>query len=337
MNNKSSFFILYSCCIPVKGFNRSTVCDIQRDRYRLIPNALYEILDTYILNQSKSIDYIKQCYDPIYNNTIDEYFEVLAHEEYGFYSDKPVYLPKINTNKFEEPKIITNAIIDFDESSVHNLENIVPQLSLLNCEALELRFYYSLSHKEILHLLEVIDGSSIRSVEVIVKNSPSIDSVESLISLRMSCARLRKITIFNSRFNKILEHEEFYIIYSKENNLSESNCGVIEPWYFNVKTESFIESINYNSCLNRKVSIDRFGNIKNCPSMKKSYGNIINTLLDPIVHSSEFQELWSIKKDEINVCLDCELRYICQDCRAYIMDQNNIYSKPSKCKYSPYD
>jgi hypothetical protein len=49
-----------------------------------------------------------------------------------------------------------------------------------------------------------------------------------------------------------------------------------------------------------------------------------------------FKDAWSINKDEILVCRDCEFRYICSDCRVFIEDPHNIYSKPAKCKYDPY-
>ncbi|MDR2057516.1 MAG: hypothetical protein LBP83_04405, partial [Dysgonamonadaceae bacterium] len=35
-------------------------------------------------------------------------------------------------------------------------------------------------------------------------------------------------------------------------------------------------------------------------------------------------------------CKDCEFRYICTDCRAYLQDSNDIYSQPAKCNYNPY-
>ena len=41
----------------------------------------------------------------------------------------------------------------------------------------------------------------------------------------------------------------------------------------------------------------------------------------------------SAKKDDIDKCKECELRYMCQDCRAYIKDKENIYSAPTKCNY----
>jgi len=49
-----------------------------------------------------------------------------------------------------------------------------------------------------------------------------------------------------------------------------------------------------------------------------------------------FKDLWSINKDQIEVCKDCEFRYVCTDCRAFITDPDNRYSKPSTCTYDPY-
>jgi hypothetical protein len=43
-----------------------------------------------------------------------------------------------------------------------------------------------------------------------------------------------------------------------------------------------------------------------------------------------------VRKDDIEVCKDCEFRYICTDCRIFKNDSNDIYSKPKKCNYDPY-
>ena len=53
-----------------------------------------------------------------------------------------------------------------------------------------------------------------------------------------------------------------------------------------------------------------------------------------IVYSKEFRQCWSIKKDNIKVCKDCELRYNCIDCRAGHQVDNG--SKPVGCNYDPY-
>ena len=70
--------------------------------------------------------------------------------------------------------------------------------------------------------------------------------------------------------------------------------------------------------------------------MKQSFGHILKTNLNDVVNNSKFKKLWTINKDKIDVCQDCEYRYICTDCRAYIKDSNDIYSQPAKCNYNPY-
>jgi SPASM domain peptide maturase of grasp-with-spasm system len=70
--------------------------------------------------------------------------------------------------------------------------------------------------------------------------------------------------------------------------------------------------------------------------MAKSYGNIKDTKLIDVVNNPEFQKLWYIHKDQISVCKDCEFRHICTDCRAYLENPKDVYSKPLKCGYNPY-
>ena len=70
--------------------------------------------------------------------------------------------------------------------------------------------------------------------------------------------------------------------------------------------------------------------------MKRSFGNIKNITLEEALSHPDFKKLWNINKDQIEVCKDCEFRYICTDCRAYLEDPENIYSKPLKCGYNPY-
>ena len=43
-----------------------------------------------------------------------------------------------------------------------------------------------------------------------------------------------------------------------------------------------------------------------------------------------------IKKDNIEVCKDCEFRHICTDCRAFTDSNSRPNARPSKCQYNPY-
>ena len=64
--------------------------------------------------------------------------------------------------------------------------------------------------------------------------------------------------------------------------------------------------------------------------------DIKDTTLQEALEKPGFKDLWNIKKDDIDVCKDCEFRHICTDCRAFIKDENDIYSQPAKCGYNPY-
>lgn len=98
----------------------------------------------------------------------------------------------------------------------------------------------------------------------------------------------------------------------------------------------YTESVNHNSCLNGKISVDSNGNIKNCPSTSELFGNIKSNTLAEAIEMPGFRKYWDISKEKIHVCKDCEFRFICSDCRAYIEDPEDMYSKPLKCGYNPY-
>ncbi len=113
-------------------------------------------------------------------------------------------------------------------------------------------------------------------------------------------------------------------------------CGNILSDYFASNIKHYTEAQKNNTCLNRKIAIDIEGNIKNCPSMKESFGNIRDTTLQEALEKPGFKKYWNITKDQIQTCKDCEFRYICTDCRAYLEAPEDIYSKPLKCGYNPY-
>jgi len=148
---------------------------------------------------------------------------------------------------------------------------------------------------------------------------------------------ISKIVLFNSPYNKIewLEDKSKCVVYYTD-GISVETCGVIDESMFILDYENYTLSKNFNSCLYKKLSIDSYGFIKNCPAMKHNYGHISNINIEDVINLPEFQKWWHIKKDDIDVCKDCELRYFCHDCRAYTLN-NNIYGKPSKCKYNPYN
>lgn len=328
--DKSKCIKLFECCIPVQGAVRALICDLQRGTFDYISIGLYEILTDY---DRQSLNEIYEIFSYLDAKILDEYFEWLIKKEYIFLTDEPYSFPSIDT-KFETPEIINNAIIDIDENSQHDFIAIFSALDKLGCKYIEIRSYVPLLIEDLLKILTPCNNLRFRNIDVITKY--------------ISCNEIELNDIFN-RFivvSKVIFHSapitkntnpmpSRWVVYTKQMIISEQCCGKIGINNFSINIETYLESKSANTCLNKKVSIDKHGNIKNCPSLITSFGNISNNSIIDVVVSSDFQKTWKITKDQINVCKVCEYRYICTDCRAF---QNNesIFDKPVKCNYNPY-
>ena len=329
-------FKLFANCIAVKGANRSTICDLQRNEVKLIPNDLCLILKKY---QGKTINAVKEIYRNEFDSTIEEYFNFLLKNEFIFFTDTPEIFPALSP-EWNDPSSINNAILDFSKNSQYELEKVIDQLNELNCRHLEIRFYDSVRPSKIEKILKHIDfiKSSILSVDIIFSFSDKITD-QSIQNLLRNHIRIASIKVFNADKNKYVppvRNRMGYLVYCMENISSHLHCGIISKDFFVVNTKLYTESLHHNSCLNRKISIDVDGNIKNCPSLSQNFGNIKDTSLSAALRHPEFKKYWSIAKDEITTCKDCEFRYICTDCRAYLENPDDKYAKPLKCGYNPY-
>lgn len=331
MISDKSIITLFPCCKIVCGKGRDAIYDLQREEYHLIPHSLTRVLeDAKTLTWGKINDKYKDN-----DEVLQEYLDFLLDNELIVIDEQFIGLTELNTS-YATPSIITNAIIDIDNSSTFNLKQVIKELDELCCENVEIRIYETISVKSLMRILSYFAHTGIRDIEILI---PYIDVLDIKFStnLHMEFPRLKKMTLHTSprHMESVNIHEEICIIYSSESISDESCCGVINPWYLLPKTELFIESQKFNTCLNKKVGIDRRGNLKNCPSANTSYGLVGEVKIADVIATSEFQRLWTITKDDIKVCKDCELRHMCQDCRVFIEDENDILSKPKKCSYNP--
>ena len=325
-------FSLFACCIPVRGARRSVICDLQRRTYRLIPNGLYEILSEH---RGMTVEEIKAAYGNEYDTEIDGYFDFLLAHELGFFTAEPERFPPLDL-EYHTPSRITNAIIDLDGASEHEFAAIFRQLDDLGCQAVELRAFAPLSLDELRDALAPTRGGRLRALDLVLAYTPEVDG-PAFAELVAAERRLNSITVHSSpAARETTMGRSVSVTYILQAIDSPACCGVVHPRYFATNVETFTEARRFNSCLHRKIAIDARGEIRNCPSLPKSYGNIRDTSLHSALAQRDFTALWAINKDQIEVCKDCEFRYICVDCRAYLTDANDLYSKPAKCGYDPY-
>lgn len=328
---------MFSNCLIVKGNNRATICDLQRNKYVLIPISLANLFDkNNMLKYSKIIKQLSSTELTIF----EEYMQLLNEKEFIFKcnSSEAKKFPALSM-EFDYPSVLTNAVIDYDDKSKHDFDVLLQNFLIpSNCRHIQIRIFENIPFSVIEKLLKTISNSFIKSVQFTIKLPIDVD-IEFIKQTVTSNRKIKSLILHSAEYNCILQEAHYgfgLIIAIKQNILGESHCGQIAYDYFNIRNESFAESLNHNSCLNRKISIDKDGNIKNCPSMAQSFGNIKDTTLQEALDHPDFKKYWNITKDQIEVCKDCEFRHICTDCRAYIEDPENQYSKPLKCGYNPY-
>lgn len=155
----------FTNCIPVKGVQRSTICDLQRQQVKLVPNSLVEMLENH---QGKTVEEIKIAYNNEHDETIDEYIEFLIEHEFIFFTDHPEWFPDLSM-QWDEPFPITNMIIDRNEKSDYDMVSLLSQIDEINCKHIQIRCFQPVSFTTIKKWLQHIQDlqAIILSVELI--------------------------------------------------------------------------------------------------------------------------------------------------------------------------
>lgn len=244
-------------------------------------------------------------------------------------------LPKINTS-YHSPQKKESLIIDIDSNSKHSIISILKLFECYNLLHLQVRYFSIPNWNELKDILEYLDFTTLEAVELIIPYD--LEIICSFIKDKYIEKISKLFRVFFHSTPKIakikpqLRHKK--ILYTNDEIKNESYCGNISAFNFSNNPKHVLKSINYNSCLYKKIGIDKDGNIKNCPSLEESKGNVRDITDENITNL--FFHTEKIIKDEIEVCKDCEFRYVCTDCRAYTDSRNRQNSRPSKCNYNPY-
>jgi len=338
LNAKSNcFFYIHSDCFITYGVKRCSILDTTNNKTYFVNSEYYEIV---LLLRKKRISEIISELDS--NESVENFqifLQFLLKNDLGVFVDDIKLFPEID-KVWDDSSPITNAVVDVD-SILHNFSLIFDQLDELRCRFLQIRSFRSLSFEEIETILTKTYLKSFTYIDFIIKQDLSDKYFSYKIKKMSDKFTNAYFTIYNVPFDEVdklnKEYEKNQIYFIKKTALTCNDCGKINKnTFINHTIQSYMENLLYNGCLNRKISIDVDGLIKNCPSFRTNYGSIENIKLKEVIELKEFKKYWYINKQQISVCKDCELKCVCSDCRAYLTDQSDIYSKPSKCSYNPY-
>ncbi|RAJ88009.1 SPASM domain peptide maturase of grasp-with-spasm system [Chitinophaga dinghuensis] len=327
------FLNIYANCQLVHGANMSLLCDLQLHKFYHIPNDTFEVLQ--YLKQHSIQDCIAH-FGEDNQEAIDSYIHFVVKKEMGFIDDR--LLEQLIPIDFQWDRFtpVTNVILEYNER-LNYANKFVGDLFDLNVQALEIRCYHTVQLDHLLPLVEMFNDKTLRVIKLILPYDGSI-SLNDLETVVKKNPRVKSIWIHDApehKVEKIFNDTVAVVSLARPINACTA-CGEISSSYFQSNMELFSESQHYNTCLNRKLSIDYNGYIRNCPSMEQHFGHMEEVELSAVLKDPLLKEYWGIRKDDIDTCRDCEFRHVCTDCRAYLEEPENRYSKPLKCGYSPY-
>ncbi|UHO37508.1 grasp-with-spasm system SPASM domain peptide maturase [Chryseobacterium capnotolerans] len=331
------YFNLFSTIFITKGANRILVSDLQRNTSELYPLELYDLLEELKKN---SIEEILEMYDQNSKDIVQEYLEILSEREYGFITenDHDRNFPPLSYEYREANKINDLFIEIADISLLKRLRSSVEQLEIRHMVIYSAK---PLSVEEFINIDHTFTLSVLAGIEIISPFHQEIDQIF-LQEIHNETERIYNLLFYHcpQKRSRVKNEFRFSVNFVKE-HIKISSCGKVDLKYFNTNLPKVLEAVNHNSCLHKKIGIDKDGHIKNCPLMQESFGNIQNTSLEEALAQPGFRKYWNITKDSIEGCKDCEFRHICTDCRAYTershySAENLDLSKPLKCGYNPY-
>lgn len=331
------YFNLFSDILITKGAGRILISDLQRNVSELHSLELYEIIEELKTN---AIEDVLGFYGEESREIAQEYLDFLVEKEYGFITlaDWDKNFPALSYD-FHDYNIISDIFIELEDLSV--LRKVKKSIENLEIKHVVIYCSKDLSFDDFCEIDNHFNDSTVESMEIFSSFNTSFDE-DFFQNLSLKTTRIHNLVFYNCKKAPFEVKDIFrFTLNFSDQDLKISSCGKVDLKYFNTNMSKVLEAVNHNSCLHKKIGIDRNGNIKNCPAMPQSFGNIKATSLEEALHHPEFKKYWNLSKDQIEGCKDCEFRYICTDCRAYTeqthLNQSGLdTSKPLKCGYSPY-
>jgi SPASM domain peptide maturase of grasp-with-spasm system len=300
METTSTYFKLFAHNIPVKGKDKGAIYDLQKQQIIPIPNIMCDILTE--LNED-SVENITKKYAPDSPELIHNYLNIIKQKDLGCEVFSLAEFPNLSYDWMSSSPI--NVAVVEHTFEHYNLHKILFQLDELLCKHLEFRLTLPTANEYVLEkMLDFVEGNIFKSMTLLL-DYQSVD-MQKMESAFEKCKKIDLIVVHDSPFTIKSEQHPRNILFTE---LSLEEMKAQTQGKYIVNRSYFMESQHYNPYYNRKVCIDRFGNIKNSLTQDYDFGNVNQQSLKDVVMSENFQTLWHAKPDRVMELKDSALRY----------------------------
>lgn len=301
----------------VDGYNRSIIHDFTRNKYYLIPKEWSRIISVFEkkINLNDLHEYIKSTK----KSYLKELLEFLQSNEMIFDVDlnRIDDFPSLNL-RYETPSNLDAISIDLSEN---NISNFIKLLS-------DNKFDYT------------------RTFRIFISNQISLTEIKAVFELLKSRPPGMFTIYINEKYKKyslekhLKNHGICILEYSKNTFNDLVNHYTTSFPIYKTKMSQVSEAQNYNSFFNKSIFITKSGEITVAFDSKSGIYCLEDLISERItikelLKDRNFTILWNVKKDSIEICKDCELRYICIDSRTP-QKNNDTWSYETSCSYNPY-
>lgn len=308
----------------VRGYLRGIVYDLPRGEFKFVSNELIDFVNEY---HHRTISQI--------NENQEEFLRFLIENEYAIVTTKKLAegFTDLNT-QWDYPASITNIHIELEYLN-ETTQEIIKKLKVLNCKVFTFEILSDWTLSEVNSLITLIEDSEIRLVSLIFHRL-SFDN-----EFVLSSNKVETLTILNSKEDlNIRSENNSYPVISLPFDIKSFRMNQLKkPESFNVNISLYTESLSFNAYYNRKLFVHSSGVLKNGHLGLRSFGNlyeISSEEIRDIIKLPNFSEISLSKKDHIEVCQDCEFRYMCLDDRIPVRVTDDIWRHESECDYNPF-
>lgn len=330
---------MYPSCKLVRGRKYSAIYDFDRKRLLRFETTYYPLFELSTRPDGLALRDLDQLGETARKRCTEALGLLHAHEiVHESDGEMATQLAPVS-DQFDIPSELINCIIDVRDRE-HNWAEIITRLSAFQCQGLQIRCFSGLMNLErVENVLGLLSGTTIWNVQLLVRWGEDWAAVD-WVALLDRYRNVLRVRIHGSPEPRELNGDthprlmDKQVSYETKQIAGPQCCGSIVAGSLTAPTSGLYSELrHFNGCLNRKVSIRSDGEICNCPSMAKGFGKDVGRL-EKIIRSAEFQKAWALKKDDISVCKECEFRYVCTDCRAYLGSDLSL-AKPARCSYDP--
>ncbi|MFW6273091.1 MAG: hypothetical protein ACOC2U_04870, partial [bacterium] len=240
---------LYSSVIPVAGYKKGILCDLNRNRIYQLPKDIIEILNSHSVID---LDYLLQIYGKENRCVLKQYLSFLLDRKLAFVTSKYTYdnFPAFNL-EWDMPSTITNAqIVIKKKTCFGDLFNALSELNDLGCKAIVF-IIINMSLDDNIDFLRQVDEEFGFIFDILLNYTHNKDK-NKLIAYINSLKKVVNVKICDSEFDTIEKSNKYnHLTFSwLKMPIKHMPCSEIKSYSFNPRMEFFCEAKSFNSCLN---------------------------------------------------------------------------------------